>query len=691
MSPNLLCEPAYKMLQDSIKRLKRGQCDDSLRRLIRLPDTVRQKCSDITPKNLYDEFSKKHSPDLLTEAVLRFIEGLCSYRIGRTTLAAKAFEKSIRLAKKLPANNYSWALISAAECSLSLCLLRTSHINKAIKLARSAANIAREHNAYWLEGSARSTLSSTLRYIPGQRARSRATLEDAHRLLSMVHPLDVLSLATVNRLRARLAIDAGKPSEALILLSEARKGFSSTHQDRLLAHSRIDQGWAHFHLRSMEIARQYADEALRLSHELTDVSGVVRAKRLLGWIFLDQNKYLESVEMLEDAISYARSVEDLDEETESAVALAWVHLSAQNDDQAAKILKEVQPVIESKPFTRESLQWQTLSLALVIRKTPDRDVSKKIRKLKAALNKYEIPRLKAECMSLVGFQLAQNGNIRDAAAILKDTLSAINQSEAAAWTDKFLSKVSSFDVRQWIASLVTEIAEHSTLAEQYQALRICSIAGLHDVKNLATSVYSELELLSLQASINVEDLQSIKDSAFRAGKLASEVEQQIILDNTSIVLSAVCVDIGKFLKEQQKFIDASKTLGKCTLSIDQDLPKVLADERFIARVFGNLKSNAEKYAPGSDIFLSAATDQPKNPKFVIVGFGDNGPGIDPEDAEIIFNAFKNANEYRQKRINHGTGFGLHYCKLVVEAHGGSIWVDPRPGKGAKFYFSLPIG
>ena len=105
---------------------------------------------------------------------------------------------------------------------------------------------------------------------------------------------------------------------------------------------------------------------------------------------------------------------------------------------------------------------------------------------------------------------------------------------------------------------------------------------------------------------------------------------------------------------------------------------------------GNLRSNAEKYAPGADIVLSAQPHAIGRRREVIVGYADNGQGIDPEDAEILFQPFKNPDDYRQKQTNRGSGFGLHYCKLVIEAHGGRIWVDPRPGEGAAFYFSLPL-
>ncbi len=63
---------------------------------------------------------------------------------------------------------------------------------------------------------------------------------------------------------------------------------------------------------------------------------------------------------------------------------------------------------------------------------------------------------------------------------------------------------------------------------------------------------------------------------------------------------------------------------------------------------------------------------------------DCGVGIAPEDQEMIFAKFGQVGERRG-----GSGLGLTFCKLVVEAHGGQIWVDSKVGEGSTFFFTLP--
>jgi signal transduction histidine kinase len=122
-----------------------------------------------------------------------------------------------------------------------------------------------------------------------------------------------------------------------------------------------------------------------------------------------------------------------------------------------------------------------------------------------------------------------------------------------------------------------------------------------------------------------------------------------------------------------------------TIVIDfpKKFPIVLADEHRISQVLSNLVSNSIKYAPGGEIRISgqARADQ------VIITVGDQGPGIDSADIPYIFDRFYLSDQAVRK--TKGAGLGLYLAKAVVEAHGGSIWVDPQPGTGAKICFSLP--
>ena len=116
--------------------------------------------------------------------------------------------------------------------------------------------------------------------------------------------------------------------------------------------------------------------------------------------------------------------------------------------------------------------------------------------------------------------------------------------------------------------------------------------------------------------------------------------------------------------------------------VHEQLPVVLADAR-VEYVFQNLISNAIKYRREGalpEISMSAKRDG----DFWVFSIRDNGIGIGPEHLDGVFEVFRRLHGHEIA----GNGIGLALCRKVVEAQGGTIWVESEIGKGSAFYFSL---
>lgn len=118
-----------------------------------------------------------------------------------------------------------------------------------------------------------------------------------------------------------------------------------------------------------------------------------------------------------------------------------------------------------------------------------------------------------------------------------------------------------------------------------------------------------------------------------------------------------------------------------------DAELTLGDERRIKQVLINLVSNAIKFSR-QDGLVRITTRRSGDE--LMVSVQDNGPGIDPKDQAVIFEAFTQLKPtYAFK--HEGTGLGLTLVKQLVELHGGRVWVESQLGQGACFSFTLPAG
>jgi signal transduction histidine kinase len=124
-----------------------------------------------------------------------------------------------------------------------------------------------------------------------------------------------------------------------------------------------------------------------------------------------------------------------------------------------------------------------------------------------------------------------------------------------------------------------------------------------------------------------------------------------------------------------------------SLDIDPELPVFSADEGQLVRVLINLLGNAIRHAPEQgEILVSVQPDAEEDALLWCVS--DNGPGIPTEDLERIFEKFEQIEGSNQSQFT--SGLGLTLCRLVVEAHGGKIWVESQVEQGSSFYFRLPL-
>jgi two-component system, OmpR family, sensor histidine kinase VicK len=105
-------------------------------------------------------------------------------------------------------------------------------------------------------------------------------------------------------------------------------------------------------------------------------------------------------------------------------------------------------------------------------------------------------------------------------------------------------------------------------------------------------------------------------------------------------------------------------------------------------VLENLLSNAIKFSrQGGEIEIGADRESEREVKLWVK---DNGIGISPQQIGQLFEKYRQTASEKSAGYER-TGLGLAICKMIVEAHGGRIWVDSEEGKGTTFYLAFPIG
>ncbi|HEY9074928.1 MAG TPA: ATP-binding protein [Anaerolineaceae bacterium] len=185
-------------------------------------------------------------------------------------------------------------------------------------------------------------------------------------------------------------------------------------------------------------------------------------------------------------------------------------------------------------------------------------------------------------------------------------------------------------------------------------------------------------------SIVQDSLAVIEEEADRLTGLIENLLDASRLQAGGMALKRADVNLPDLAERIAKRFRTQTSRHTLVTDFPAQFPVIVADENRLQQVLANLVSNAIKYAPGGEIRISGQV----RPDNVIVCVSDEGPGIAQDDIPHIFDRFYRAPE--MARNTKGAGLGLFLARSIIEAHGGRIWADNDPGKGARICFLLPI-
>lgn len=246
-----------------------------------------------------------------------------------------------------------------------------------------------------------------------------------------------------------------------------------------------------------------------------------------------------------------------------------------------------------------------------------------------------------------------------------------------------------------LGELAAAFNEMTDRLRQEEQLRSDFISMLsHEIRTPLTSIRESVNMIEEQVMGPINDRQQkfLEIAGSEIGRLcdllnhlmqASRLEPGALqLNHGPVDTYALVADCVQSLKPSVE----AKQVHVMT-EIPPETPDVRGDGQYLRQVFLNLIGNAVKFSePGTRIWIRVGLQTVQQQiTFSVV---DTGPGILDEEIGNLFNKFYRATNVREHL--DGVGLGLSITKNIVEAHGGTIWVESRVGQGTTFSFTLPL-
>jgi two-component system, OmpR family, sensor kinase len=230
------------------------------------------------------------------------------------------------------------------------------------------------------------------------------------------------------------------------------------------------------------------------------------------------------------------------------------------------------------------------------------------------------------------------------------------------------------------------------LERSFTALRRFTAEASHELKTPLTVLRSGVERAITTPGLPRETLEVLEEALQEVNRMTELVEALLTLaraDEGRVELHKEPVDLRGIVAEARETGELLAEQAGVTMEVETppNPVVVVADQSRVRQLILNLVENAVKYTPrGGSVQVRLGQEDGR----VTLTVADTGIGIAPGDLPHVFDRFWRADTARTRTGERpGTGLGLAICKWIAEAHGGSIEVSSRPGRGTTFVVSLP--
>ena len=211
----------------------------------------------------------------------------------------------------------------------------------------------------------------------------------------------------------------------------------------------------------------------------------------------------------------------------------------------------------------------------------------------------------------------------------------------------------------------------------------------HDLRTPVAAVQAMLEAVEDGLATPDEYLPAVGEQIRGLSLLIDDLFELACIDAGALTLHLQQMQPREVVETCLRAVDAQARARNVRVEamIDQETPTIAAAPDKVERVLMNLLTNALRHTPTDGAVAVVVAPSERG---IDISVEDTGTGLASDSARHVFDRFWKADDARTRSDGGGAGLGLAIARGLVEAHGGTIWAEARPGGGARFVFALPI-